>query len=145
MVQGGSEFGTVAKHRQCSPEHCRGSVHRSPPWRDANVFRPHEGSGGEGSDGEEDQAWSYDGRRLPALNYSEQRIVEVKTWNEEIEKERVNAKAMKRKFSGVGLGYEDQPGAMLLDVWGEPMWKQDAGRWLNRRSRGREAVRDGPD
>ena len=60
-------------------------------------------------------------------------------------KERVNAEAMKRKFGGVGLGYEDQPGAMLLDVWGEPMWKQDAGRWLNRRSRGREAVRDGPD
>ena len=52
--------------------------------------------------------------------------MEVKTWNEEIEKERVNAKAMKRKFSGVGLGYEDQPGAMLLGVWGEPMWNQDA-------------------
>ena len=59
-----------------------------------------------------------DGRRLPALNYSEQRLVEVKTWNEEIEKERVNAEAMKRKFGGVGLGYEDQPGAMLLGVWG---------------------------
>ena len=42
----------------------------------------------------------------------------MKTWNEEIEKKRVNAKAMKRKFGGVGLGYEDQPGAMLLDVWG---------------------------
>jgi len=28
------------------------------------------GSGGEGSDGEEDQAWAYDGRRLPPLNYS---------------------------------------------------------------------------
>ena len=82
---------------------------------------------------------------LPPLNYSEQRIVEVKTWNEEIEKKRVNAEAMKRKFGGVGLGYEDQPGAMLLDVWGEPMWKHDAGRWLNRRSRGREAMRDGPD
>ena len=71
--------------------------------------------------------------------------MEVKTWNEEIEKERVNAKTMKCKFSGVGLGYEDQPGAMLLGVWGEPMRKKDAGRWLNRRSRGREAVRDGPD
>ena len=44
--------------------------------------------------------------------------MQVKTWNEEIEKERMNAKAMKRKFGGVGLGYEDQPGAMLLDVWG---------------------------
>jgi len=23
---------------------------------------------------------------------------------------------------------------MQLDAWGEPMWKQDAGQWLNRRS-----------
>ena len=51
--------------------------------------------------------------------------MEVKTWNEEIEKERVNAKAMKRKFGGVGLGYEDQPGAMLLDVRGADV---EAGR-----------------
>jgi hypothetical protein len=46
----------------------------------------------------------------------------------------MKAKAMKRKFGGVGLGYEDQPGAMELGAWGEPMWKQDAGQWLNRRS-----------
>ena len=113
------------KKSKISPEHCRGSVHRSPPWRYANVFKPHEGSGGEGSDGEEDQAWSYDGRRLPPLIYSEQWIVGVKTWNEEIEKERVNAKAMKRKFGGVGLGYENQQGAMLLGVWGADV---EAGR-----------------
>ena len=25
---------------------------------------------------------------------------------------------MEGKFGGVDLGYEDQPGAMLLDVWG---------------------------
>ena len=92
------------------------------------------GSGGEGSDGEEDQAWAYDGRRLPPLNYSGAWVVGVKSWNEELEKERVKAKAMKRKFGGVGLGYEDQPGAMQLDAWGEPMWKRDAGQWLNRRS-----------
>ena len=41
---------------------------------------------------------------------------------------------MKRKFGGFGLGYEDQPGAMELCAWGEPMWKQDAGQRLNRRS-----------
>ena len=74
--------------------------------------------GARGSDSEEDQAWSYDGRRLPPLSYSEQLVVELKTWNEEIEKERENAKAMKRKFGGIGLGYENQQGAMLLDVWG---------------------------
>jgi hypothetical protein len=34
----------------------------------------------------------------------------------------VKAKAMKRKFGGVGLGYEDQPGAMELGAWGELMW-----------------------
>jgi len=41
---------------------------------------------------------------------------------------------VKRKFCCVGLGYEEQPGAMQLDAWGEPMWNQDAGQWLNRRS-----------
>ena len=55
-------------------------------------------------------------------------------WKEEIENERVKAKAMKRKFGDVGLGYEDQPGAMELGAWGGPMWKQDAGQWLSRRS-----------
>ena len=30
----------------------------------------------------------------------------VKSWKEELEKERVKAKAMKRKFCCVGLGYE---------------------------------------
>jgi hypothetical protein len=56
-----------------------------------------------------------------------------RSWKEEIENERVKAKAMKRKFGGVGLGYEDQPGAMELGAWGEPMWKQAAGKWLNTR------------
>ena len=41
-----------------------------------------------------------------------------RSWKEEIENERVKAKAMKRKFGSVGLGYEDQPGAMELDAWG---------------------------
>ena len=58
----------------------------------------------------------------------------VKSWKEELEKEHVKAKAMKRKFGSVGLGFEDQLGAMQLDAWGEPMWKRDAGQWLNRRS-----------
>ena len=42
----------------------------------------------------------------------------VKSWKEELEKERVKAKAIKRKFCCVGLGYEEQPGAMQLDAWG---------------------------
>ena len=50
-----------------------------------------------------------------------------RSWKEEIENKRVKAMAMERKFDGVGLGYEDQPGAMELDAWGEPMWKQAAG------------------
>ena len=33
-----------------------------------------------------------------------------------------------------GLRGEEQLGAMQLDAWGKPMWKQDAGQWLNRRS-----------
>jgi len=57
-------------------------------------------------------------RRLPPLNYSGSWIVGVKSWKEELEKERVKAKAMKRKFCCVGLGYEEQPGAMQLDAWG---------------------------
>jgi hypothetical protein len=56
-----------------------------------------------------------------------------RSWKEEIENECVKAKAMKRKFGGVGLGYEDQPGAMELGAWGEPMWMQAAGQWLNTR------------
>jgi len=55
---------------------------------------------------------------------------------EGFEKERVKAKAMKRKFRCVGLGYEDQPGAMQLDAWGlgESMWKQHVEQWLKQRS-----------
>ena len=66
------------------------------------------GSGGEGSDGEEDQAWAYDGRRLTALKYSGSWVLGVKSWKKELEKEHVKAKAMKREFGSVGLGYEDQ-------------------------------------
>jgi hypothetical protein len=47
----------------------------------------------------------------------------------------VKTKAIKRKFGGVGLSDEDQPGAMELGAWREPMWKQDAEQWLNRRSK----------
>jgi hypothetical protein len=61
-------------------------------------------------------------------------IAGEKTWNKNIEKERVKAKTMKCEFFGVRKVYEDNPGAMLLDAWGEPMWKQDAGRRLNCRS-----------
>jgi hypothetical protein len=62
--------------------------------------------------------------------------VGAKTWNEEVEIERVKAKAMIGKFGSVGKGCEDQPGARLLGAWGKPRWKQDAGRWLNCRSEG---------
>ena len=62
----------------------------------------------------------------------------VRSWKEGLEKERVKAKAMKRKFRCVGLGYEDQPGAVQLDALGlhvgESMWKQDVGQWLKQRS-----------
>jgi hypothetical protein len=51
--------------------------------------------------------------------------VGAKTWNEEVEIERVKAKAMIGKFGSVGKGCE-----------GKPRWKQDAGRWLNCRSEG---------
>jgi hypothetical protein len=49
------------------------------------------------------------------------RLRSASSWKEEIENGRVKAKAMKRKFGGVGLGYEDQPGAMELGALGEPM------------------------
>ena len=61
-------------------------------------------------------------------------LVGVKSWKGGLEKKHVKAKAMKRKFGGVGLGFEDQTGAMQLGAWGDPMWKRDAGQWLDRRS-----------
>ena len=46
----------------------------------------------------------------------------------------MKAKAMKRKFRCVGLGYEDPPGAMKLGAWGKSMWKREAGQRLDGRS-----------
>ena len=64
----------------------------------------------------------------------------VKSWKEELEKERV-----KRKFCCVGLGYEEQPGAMQLDAWGGADVKAGRGAVAEPPVGGLEGVRDGPD
>ena len=48
----------------------------------------------------------------------------MKQWKEEFEKERLRVLPMKKKFGGVGKGYEDMVGGTLMGASGELRWRE---------------------
>ena len=72
---------------------------------------------------EEAHAWAFEGRRLPPLDYTNQWVVGIATWEENFEAERLRVISMPKAQGGVGKGYEDAPGAMVIGPSGQPAWK----------------------
>ena len=93
-----------------------------------------------------------EGVRLPVFNYTGQWLYGIKRWGEEFEKERLRVINMPGKFGGKGKGYEDAPGALVIQTGtsnplldGKPMWHTAIHAVLTTRSQGKCRARDGDD
>ena len=72
---------------------------------------------------------------FPPFNYTKQLVIGVKEFEKEIASEERRVLPMPKKFGGVGKGYKDVPGALVLDDTGLPKWKTAIIKIINGRSK----------
>jgi len=78
--------------------------------------------------------WEGKGRRLPPLDYTNQTVVSISDFADEIEKERKKLIDMPRLFGGIGKGYEDMANGTTIGTSGKPLWQEKIKEVIETRS-----------
>ena len=78
--------------------------------------------------------WEGKGRRLPPLDYTNQTVVSISDFADEIEKERKRVIDMPRLFGGIGKGYEDMANGTTIGTSGKPLWQEKIKEVIETRS-----------